>query len=272
MRGNVIVQTTNPNRPLNGHLQGIGLFDGMFEDWLVENNVVVTNSFHGITFLGAINSRVINNTVIDINGNDNRMWIQMAAHKNGTASTGNLVRNNLVTRLNTSAAAASIDNNRTIGAADHAAYFVAFPHDMRLRPDSPAIDAGTNNGAPAFDADGLPRPVDGTGDGMAITDLGAYEFRAQWRGMPIVDGWVQTGSRYFGWLWVAFDPWQYALAFEDWVYLPESHHGEQAGYAWFPTYGDGPVGWIRIPELDTWAYKYSEGSGGWMYVLNSTGE
>ena len=48
--------------------------------------------------------------------------------------------------------------------------------DYRLRPRSPAVDAGTNAGAPTTDIRGLARPVDGNGDGAAVTDMGAYEF------------------------------------------------------------------------------------------------
>jgi hypothetical protein len=40
---------------------------------------------------------------------------------------------------------------------------------------SPAVDAGTNTGAPAIDIDGDPRPLDGNGDGLAVVDMGADE-------------------------------------------------------------------------------------------------
>ncbi len=49
--------------------------------------------------------------------------------------------------------------------------------NLHLLAGSPCIDVGTNTGAPSFDLDGTPRPLDGgTGKG-AITDIGAFEFR-----------------------------------------------------------------------------------------------
>jgi predicted outer membrane repeat protein len=44
-----------------------------------------------------------------------------------------------------------------------------------LQPGSPAIDAGTNIGAPATDQTGAPRPQDGDFSGSAIIDIGAVE-------------------------------------------------------------------------------------------------
>jgi Right handed beta helix region len=48
--------------------------------------------------------------------------------------------------------------------------------DFHIRR-GPAVDAGTNTGAPAIDIDGDPRPLDGNGDGVAIVDIGADEIR-----------------------------------------------------------------------------------------------
>lgn len=46
-----------------------------------------------------------------------------------------------------------------------------------LQTGSPAIDQGTNTGAPTVDFTGRPRPVDGNGDSNAVTDIGAFEYQ-----------------------------------------------------------------------------------------------
>jgi hypothetical protein len=47
--------------------------------------------------------------------------------------------------------------------------------NYRLQNTSPAIDAGTSDGAPASDLDNTSRPQDGNDDGLAAFDMGAYE-------------------------------------------------------------------------------------------------
>ena len=44
-----------------------------------------------------------------------------------------------------------------------------------LLPGSPIIDHGTNTGCPSSDQVGVPRPIDGDGDGTAVCDPGAAE-------------------------------------------------------------------------------------------------
>ncbi|MDF1546985.1 MAG: right-handed parallel beta-helix repeat-containing protein [Bacteroidales bacterium] len=99
IRGNLIVGITGPEQPLQGTPQGIGCFDGFFDGWIVENNVIITNHYHGISFYGMRNSKIANNTVIDqIPGDDLSPWIMITDHKNGTPSENCLIVNNIVSR------------------------------------------------------------------------------------------------------------------------------------------------------------------------------
>ena len=49
--------------------------------------------------------------------------------------------------------------------------------DFRLRPDSPLIDRGFPGEGSTADLDGQPRPNDGNGDGVAVRDIGAFEYQ-----------------------------------------------------------------------------------------------
>jgi parallel beta-helix repeat protein len=173
LRGNTIINFEDPNQPYRGNLQGIGLFDGMFENWVVENNLVITDHWHGISFYGAINCKIINNTVLD---NDNTPepdpWIMIHDHKNGTPSSGVIVRNNIATDYSLSGGVTE-DHNIEITMNEASTYFVnpvGGIGDYHLNNTSPAIDAGSGDGAPNIDKDGVSRPQ---GNGF---DIGCYEF------------------------------------------------------------------------------------------------
>jgi parallel beta-helix repeat protein len=169
LRGNTIINYDDPNQPHRGTLQGIGCFDGTFVDWIIENNVIITDHWHGITLLGARNCLVINNTVLD--RNDSRPGpprIGIGNHKKGMPPVDCVVRNNLATAF-TSAASVLQDSNLRI--MDPESLFVdAARFDLHLLPGSLAIDAGSSISAPKLDRDGIPRPQ---GNGI---DIGAYEW------------------------------------------------------------------------------------------------
>ncbi len=74
-------------------------------------------------------------------------------------------------------------------------------NNFHLRTNSPCLDVGTNlsafstnlSAAVTNDFDGIPRPLDGDGDGLARFDLGAYEYllaTADSNGDGIPDGWT----------------------------------------------------------------------------------
>jgi hypothetical protein len=96
VRGNLIIGTTDFAHPLAGSPQGIGCFDGFVDGWIVENNVVVVDRWHGISFYGMRNSSILNNTVIDQDyDNDPNPWIMITAHKDGTPSENCIIANNI---------------------------------------------------------------------------------------------------------------------------------------------------------------------------------
>ena len=169
LRGNTIINREDPNQPHQGALQGIGCFDGMFVDWIVENNVVVVDHYHGITLMGATGCRFANNTVIDPNDvRPGPSALRVSNHKRGTPSSGCIVRNNLASAINVQGENMTIDHNLNV--EDPASFFTDFETlDLHLRVGSPAIDAGSSELSPEIDIEGTARP-----QGDAI-DIGAYE-------------------------------------------------------------------------------------------------
>jgi len=168
LRGNVFINHQDPNYPLRSSMQAIGCFDGFFVNWVVENNVVITDHWHGISFLGMRDSRIVNNTVIDLDqASPGPPWIMVAPHKDGRPSQNVVVRNNLATDFSLEGTSIAADHNLEITNA--AALFVAPPYDLHLRAGTAAVDTGGASLAPPLDVEGIRRP-----QGAGV-DLGAYE-------------------------------------------------------------------------------------------------
>lgn len=104
IHGNVFISDAKGGRdPLvTSSMQGIGCFDGIFENFTVSNNTVMTETYHGISFYGLRNSSIISNTVHDlVRGTSPRPWIMVNHHKKARTdpaakawTTGNSVRYN----------------------------------------------------------------------------------------------------------------------------------------------------------------------------------
>jgi MYXO-CTERM domain-containing protein len=183
LRGNIFIGYSDPDQPFRGTLQGIGCFDGFFVDWVIENNVVATDHWHGITLLGARGARIVNNTVLDLNEErPGPPWIQIQPHKDGTASEDCIVRNNLVTDLDIMEGTGMVEDHNLV-MTEPASFFVdVAAHDYHLVAGAMAIDMGSADLAPAFDRDGIPRPV-----GAAV-DLGAHEWVPPGTDAGVIDG------------------------------------------------------------------------------------
>lgn len=191
VRGNKFISRTASTGSYRCDPHGLGLFDGYFEGWVIENNLVVTDHWHGIAVYGAINCKITNNTVAQnpfssANDAENmKPWIKIEKHKTRTtASTGNLVRNNIsaygIQILNSEATS---DSNLTT--TSYTTHFTNYSGlDFSLKSTSTAKDAGSNASTPTTDITGANR--------VAPYDLGAYEYGATSGGA--------AGTTYASWL------------------------------------------------------------------------
>ncbi len=121
---------------------------------------------------GALNSTIVNNTVIHAQGLAGKFpWIRVAAHKNGTPSNNVTVANNLVTsnKVTTDPAKNIVETNNIVVTNAAAEFTSQTNRDFTLRSTAKAVDAGTSSLAPKDDIAGNTRP---RGKGP---DAGAYE-------------------------------------------------------------------------------------------------
>ncbi|MEN8227693.1 MAG: T9SS type A sorting domain-containing protein [Bacteroidota bacterium] len=192
VRGNTFIVYTDPDQIQKSACQGMGCFDGYFFNWVVENNLVITDNWHGITFLGIANSIISNNTIIhnpiyndlvinESDVNDYRPWIWIGKMKEiygGGPSNDNIIRNNLVIQ-NRAPGRHIIDdginsvkeNNLAVSEPGIDTYFVDFEQlDLHLKAEAPPIDQGINIDLPLTDLDANPRLF-----GNAV-DCGAFEY------------------------------------------------------------------------------------------------
>jgi len=163
--------SSNTN-PLRCMLQGIGMFDGMFDGVTIRNNVISVSAYHGIAVFGALNSTIINNTVVDAKGRaGNFAWIYVNNHKNGTRANNVVIANNLTTKMqNTTDATRNIlVTNNLIVTSPSAEFTAASTQDYTLRATSKAANTGSAQYATPKDIMGVARPK---GKGP---DVGAYE-------------------------------------------------------------------------------------------------
>ncbi|MFE4832817.1 choice-of-anchor Q domain-containing protein [Streptomyces sp. NPDC056672] len=174
LRGNVFTSRTGTRYTkipfqYNGKytIQGIGAFDGPYRNWTIENNVVQVEVGLAMGLYGMNDSKIVNNTVVPrYPATDSE--IRLTHQKDGTPSSGDIIRNNLARTFNTGAATnVQHSNNITVGTA-YSTYFVNYPGgDLHLKQGSPAIGAATTRDAPTLDADRKQRSTP--------FDVGAYE-------------------------------------------------------------------------------------------------
>lgn len=126
----------------NGDAPGQGSI--LCDDSIVSNNIVINNNGPGINEFGAngLNNVFTNNCLYGNTSGPTRL------------QHGHVARNTVTSD-------ARFVNFKLDGSGDY-----------HLRSDSPCVDAGTSQGAPATDFDGRTRPQNG------VVDIGPYEFAA----------------------------------------------------------------------------------------------
>jgi chitodextrinase len=191
LRGNEFRAFSDPNQPdlVNpgvSDVQGIGLFDGFYTNWVIENNVVFVDHPIGIWIHGAKGCQVKNNTVVrcgstailDPRYPNIRVSAKKPGSPTGAPSTGNVVINNAAERFelsdedNSGVSIGTVMNNVVVAKNAFGSTFLNWGQkDLHVKTGASIIDAGTStNSPPTTDADGNARPF-----GAAL-DCGAFEY------------------------------------------------------------------------------------------------
>lgn len=170
LRGNTILNFTSENQPFRGSLQGIGMFDGFYDQWVIENNLVVCDVYHGIAVKGSRELILRNNTVVDaIPGNSATPWILVDAHKDGTASRSITIVNNLLPYFSGNPEENGYFLDANYSYLDEDPFIDRAAGNYRVQNNSNITDQGNEDWAPPEDIEGRSRP---RGAGV---DIGAFE-------------------------------------------------------------------------------------------------
>lgn len=189
-RGNFLIAVGDPSLPVAGgtatskgylepRMPGLAGWDGPFTNYIVENNVVVTDSGAGIWLNAATDCKVINNTCVRLFSGSSRDWSTIRISQkttNSRKSTNNIVFNNISENFDfknkdgSSSVSASGQNLRIKKNQWNGTFLnAALPKlDMHLKSSaSGAIGKANKSRAPGIDFDENKR------DGAP--DIGAFE-------------------------------------------------------------------------------------------------
>lgn len=164
VQNNTLIAMQDDALPNVRNCQGFLL--GGVSDWLIQNNLIVTNNVHGINATGAAGANITNNTVVRnfLDSTDVSPIVR------ATSGSGSFIRNNIANSFDYD----SVTQSNNIDVGVDATYYQLFTDydngDFTLKAGSPAIDAGTSTDAPSDDILGNSRPQ---GSGF---DIGAYEY------------------------------------------------------------------------------------------------
>lgn len=171
LSGNIFVSVSDAASPFPGDFSGINCFDGPYNDWTIENNLIVTAATEGIVIYGASGALVVNNTVLS-DSSEVLSYISLYDGKDDTLSSDCVIQNNITNGVN-AVESVSIDSNLVLPElSTYARHFVDVDNfNYSLLAGSTALDVGVDTYAPFYDILGVERP-----QGEKV-DLGAYELK-----------------------------------------------------------------------------------------------
>jgi hypothetical protein len=143
IRGNQFYAHTDPKqlhlRRGRSGVQGIGMFNGRFKDFVIENNLIVADHFHGISVYNAENVRIEKNTVVDFDTQfPGPPWIVVKNYGKRCR-----IANNIRMKAGKSDDAVVQENNVEIKYSEYRAWFRDPARgDFRLRTNVPTHGVG----------------------------------------------------------------------------------------------------------------------------------
>ncbi len=143
----------------------------------MEDNVLVSSSYHGITLSKSRNSIMRNNTVLDdnlaVNG-ANSQWIRINGRQVGTNYFPNIISNNLADTV-VDTGFADVRRNIEIDLADYDRWFVDWRNgDFTLKPTAPVSGVGATLRQVGY----IPTAGNGNGNGAGLSGASVSAFSA----------------------------------------------------------------------------------------------
>ncbi len=172
VRGNQCLTAVNKIDPIAANTQGYSIFDGVARDWIVENNILFSDTFHGSSLSGGNNSVIRNNTLVGGNGalpgtpNGNAVHAKVSGTKTGIAPVNSKVENNIVNNLYSMTTNTNVTYTNNVSAryANYDNWFVDWRNgDMTLKASAPANGAGATPVANVGSNRSLTNPTTGGG-------------------------------------------------------------------------------------------------------------
>jgi hypothetical protein len=114
--GNIVRDHDDPKQKWKASLQGLGFFDGPLVDFVVKDNVVYTDHYHGISLYDAQNALVENNVVMAPPGGK-KLRIAFDSKKGVNAARDNKARNNYAPVFMLKAPGTVDENNKPVSPA-----------------------------------------------------------------------------------------------------------------------------------------------------------